>query len=396
MKNNYKKLVNLTNIFLIILIFFGIYLSFIGGYGSDEDTLALIGAYESMMGGGRVMASRFTPYPVAEIGIGFLSYQFGSIAANLTTFIFIILSCLFFFLGLSKKNNLKEVLLFLILCLSSPVLFFDNIEPIDYSWAFVFLSLGLFSLKKNYFELAILLFGISIGARINFVLFVFAIIFFIKTVYPLNFYRRFILFLCSFFIGGLFYLTIWFQHGFGIEWLTAVTPNNQGFSGLTARFIYKTIISITIISFIFIIFNFYTILKKRNLNKFNVSNFNLIIIIIIFNLCLFFIIPAELSYLQPFLVSLYFLIFQIFSRTMIIILILLNLSSWFIDINFLNIKYKSNDTCKNVEALSAKLDFKIEKGRFYKYLNTRDKIKCWILDDSERSRKILSGKALKD
>ena len=52
--------------------------------------------------------------------------------------------------------------------------------------------------------------------------------------------------------------------------------------------------------------------------------------------------------------------------------------------------------CKNVEALSAKLDLKIEKGRFYKYLNTRDKIKCWIIDDSERSRKILSGKALKD
>ena len=96
MKNNYKNLINLTNIFLIILMFIGVYLSFIGGYGSDEDTLALIGAYESMMGGGKVMASRFTPYPVAEIGIGFLSYQFGSIAANLTTFIFIILSCLFF------------------------------------------------------------------------------------------------------------------------------------------------------------------------------------------------------------------------------------------------------------------------------------------------------------
>ena len=166
-------------------------------------------------------------------------------------------------MGLSKKNNLKEVSLFLILCLSNPVLFFDNIEPIDYSWAFIFLSLGLFSLKKNYFELAILLFGISIGARINFVLFVFVVIFFIETSKPLNLYRRFILFLCSFFIGGLFYLTIWFQHGFGIEWLTAVTPNNQGFIGLTARFIYKTIISITIISFIFIIFNFYTILKKE-------------------------------------------------------------------------------------------------------------------------------------
>lgn len=396
MKNNFKNLINLTNIFLIILIFIGIYLSFIGGYGSDEDTLALIGAYESMMGGERVMASRFTPYPVAEIGIGFLSYQFGSIAANLATFTFIILSCLFFFLSLSKKINLKEVSLFLILCLSSPVLFFDNLEPIDYSWAFIFLSLGLFSLKKNYLELAILFFGISIGARINFILFVFAIIFFINTMKPLNFYRRFILFLCSFFIGGLFYLTIWFQHGFGIEWLTAVTPNNQGFIGLTARFIYKTIISITVISFIFIIFSFYSSLKKKTLKKFNVYNFNLIISIILFNLVLFFIIPAELSYLQPFLVSLYFLIFQIFSRKLIIVLIVLNLSSWFVDINFLNIKYKSDDICKNVEAISAKFNLKIENGRFYKYMNSREKIKCWILDDSERSRKILSGKALKD
>ena len=76
---------------LIILIAFGFYLCSIGGYGSDEDTLPLIGAFESMMGGSKVMASRFTPYPVAEIGIGFLSYQLGSWAANFVTFVFIII-----------------------------------------------------------------------------------------------------------------------------------------------------------------------------------------------------------------------------------------------------------------------------------------------------------------
>ena len=72
-------------------------MSFIGGYGSDEDTLALIGAYESMLGGKELMASRFTPYPVAEIGIGFLSYNFGSWAANLLTFCFAVMGFLFFF-----------------------------------------------------------------------------------------------------------------------------------------------------------------------------------------------------------------------------------------------------------------------------------------------------------
>jgi len=395
MKNNPFKLINYQILSLISIIFTGIYLSFIGGYGSDEDTLALIGAYESMMGGEKVMASRFTPYPVAEIGIGFLSYQFGSFIANLFTFLFIILSCLFFFLSLSKKHNLNQTFLFLILCLSSPVLFFDNLEPIDYSWAFVFLNLGLYALKKNYYELAVLFFGISIGTRINFVLFVFVIIFFFDHIKSLNLIRRSILFIGSFFIGGLFYLTIWFQHGFGLEWLTAVTPNNQGLFGLTSRFIYKTIISITIVSFIFILINLINILRKKNINKFKISNYKLILLIILSNLVLFFFIPAELSYLQPFLVALYFLIFKVFSKKLIIILILLNLSSWFIDIDFISIKYKSDDACNNVEAVSAKFDVKIKNGKLFKYLDSREKIRCWILNDSERSKKILDGKALK-
>ena len=67
------KIFHTTIKILSIIICLGIYLSFIGGYGSDEDTLPLIGAFESMLGGERVMASRFTPYPVAELGIGFLS-----------------------------------------------------------------------------------------------------------------------------------------------------------------------------------------------------------------------------------------------------------------------------------------------------------------------------------
>ena len=96
-----KSQINQINIFLLIIISsFGVYLALVSGYGSDEDTLPLIGAFESMMGGQRVMASRFTPYPVAEIGIGFLSYQFGSWAVNLLTFSFIISGCILFYISL--------------------------------------------------------------------------------------------------------------------------------------------------------------------------------------------------------------------------------------------------------------------------------------------------------
>ena len=74
MKINDKLFYN-SNLIIFSLIFLsGFYLCFIGGYGSDEDTLPMIGAFESIKSGNEIMASRFTPYPVAELGIGFLSY----------------------------------------------------------------------------------------------------------------------------------------------------------------------------------------------------------------------------------------------------------------------------------------------------------------------------------
>ena len=397
MKIKFQNKQILELLVLFVIITFGIYLSLTSGYGSDEDTLPLIGAFESMMGGNRVMASRFTPYPVAEIGIGFLSYQLGSWAANLLTFIFIIIGCSFFYVGLCKKYKLNDLILFLIICLSSPVLFFDNIEPIDYSWAFVFLAAGTFFLKKKYFELAVVFFGISIGTRINFILFIFFIIFFFQYSPQIKKPRKILIFITSFFIGGLFYLTIWFQHGFSIEWLTAVTPNNQGLAGLLARFFYKTFMSITFLSMLLITIVLFFLLKKKKIKKFlNFENSKLIFGIIISNLILFFFIPAEMSYLQPFLICLYYLVYKSINKKIVYLLIFLNFVSWFVDFDFLKIKYKTEDKCNNVEAISADFQFHLNQGRLFEFLESRDKISCWIHDDSDRSKKILSGKALKE
>ena len=80
---------NILNILIFFfLIFLGFYLSLIGGYGSDEDTLPMIGVFRSFLNSGHFMTSRFTGYPVAEFGIGFLSYYLGSFYANLFTFLF--------------------------------------------------------------------------------------------------------------------------------------------------------------------------------------------------------------------------------------------------------------------------------------------------------------------
>lgn len=385
------KYVNLNNILLIFLLFGGILFSFIGGYGSDEDTLALIGAYESMLGGGKLMASRFTPYPVAELGIGFLSYQFGSWSVNLLTFIFMFLSGIFFYLGIDIKFKNKNIILFLILILSNPVLYFDNLEPIDYSWALLPLCLGLFFLKKKYYEIAIIFFGISIGSRIYFFLFLIPIIFLFSEYYKVNLTRKVLIFLGSFFIGGLFYLPFWFESGFSLHWLTAATPYDQGFTGIISRFFYKIIMSFSFITFFCIIFLLFINLKKLN----NLKYSKILIGIILINLIIFLFIPAELSYLQPSLLAFYFLIFLNFKKQLIYSLICLHFLSWVIEFKPLKIYYKSNDICNNVEAVSADINPSLQKGRLFQYINSRDKIKCWIKNDDSRSLKILRGDALK-
>lgn len=383
-----SKIIN--NLLFFSFLCLGTYLSFIGGYGSDEDTLPLIGAFESILHGEKLMASRFTPYPVAEIGIGFISYFFGSFFANITTFLFIILGIIFFYLGIEKKIEIYDLVFFLILCLSSPILFFDNLEPIDYSWAFLPLAIGIYCLKKNYFELAILFFSISIGTRIYFLLFVIISIYFFNYTKPINFKKKFTLIFTSFFFGGLFYLPIWFENNFSLIWLTAVTPNDQGIFGLISRFIYKTVMSFSIITFLTILFIFF--IKKINFSfKKNKFLFSLVYL----NLIIFLIIPAELSYLQPMLIFIFFFLFKNLNKKLIYILIFTNLLSWIIEIQPLKIIYKSDNKCDNIQAIGALVNFSTIKGRYFQFLDTRKKINCWLPEDEDRSFKILNGKPLK-
>ena len=389
------KILNNLKLELVIifsLIIFGIYLSAVSGYGSDEDTLPMIGVFEAIAGGGNLMASRFTPYPVAELGIGFLSYNFGSAVANIVTFFFMIIGIIFFYYGVAKKVDYKNLIFFLLLCLSSPVLFFDNLEPIDYSWAFLPLAFGIFSLRKNYWDLAIVLFGISIGTRIYFLAFVLMIIYFYDYSPKITIKRKMILFLSSFFIGGLFYLPIWFEHGFGLSWLTAVTPNDQGIFGLIARFFYKTAMTFSIITFLILIIFF---IKRFN-NKIKFEKSKLIISIILMNLLIFVSIPAELSYLQPMLIAFYYFIITNFTKKILYVIIIAQFISWVVEINPLEIKYIGKNKCDNIQATSAKIKFTIIKGRYFQFINSRDQINCWIKDDSIRSKRILEGKALKN
>ena len=149
----HRNLINryLLSFLILSIVLFGLYLCLVGGYGSDEDTLPMIYTFEARLDDGRFVSSRFTSYPIPEIGIGFLSYFFGSFAANSVTFLFHVLGLLLIFFTFEKKLHFQRFNFFLILSLTSPILFFENLEPMDYSWAFLFFAIGTsFFFEKNF------------------------------------------------------------------------------------------------------------------------------------------------------------------------------------------------------------------------------------------------------
>ena len=110
---------------------------------------------------------------------------------------------------------------------------------------------------------------------------------------------------------------------------------------------------------------------------------------------IFFWIPAELSYLQLFLIILNYLIFKIGSKQIIYLVCILNFISWIIFVNPLAITYEDNSYCAPKNAIAAKISFNIENGYLKKYIASRDKIRCWIDENSVKGIKILNGAALK-
>ncbi len=377
----------LLSFLVLSLIFLGFYLCFIGGYGSDEDTLPMIYTFEARLDDGRFVSSRFTSYPIPEIGIGFLSHFLGSFAANSVTFLFNILGLLLIYFTFQKKLNVQKLNLFLILSLTSPILFFENLEPMDYSWAFLFFAIGAFFFSKKIFELAILGFGFAIGCRINFIIFIIFFIYFYKLDENLSLKKKSLIFLNTFIVGGLFYLPIWYDNSFGLNWITSARPIEQGIFGLMARFGYKSIMTFGLIQLILIL---YFLIKTKFNNNYDLK---LLIILTISNFGLFLYIPAEKSYLQPAIIFLNLVLINKFNKNIIILIIVLNVISWFVSYDFLKIKYKDNSICASKHAVDASFKLNFSKGALFNFLDTRKNIACWVNSNTNRGKRILKGKS---
>lgn len=393
---------NFLILILIPLVILGIYLCYIGGYGSDEDTLAMINSFESILYSGYYQTSRFTGYPVAEIIIGFFSVYFGSFYTNIVVYLSFIASLFFIFLTFEDfkviKLYNKKFILFLIFCLSNPILYFDNIEPVDYSLAFLFFSLGTFFYSKKLFQLSYIFFIVALGTRLNFAVFVIIFIYFFNfEKIKISKFEKISSIVLILFGGSLFYVPIWYINNFGFDWLTSARPTEEGIIGLLGRFIYKTYQVFGVVASFIIFFIAIRIFKSQNF-KFEYKN-KLLLIIILSNFFIFLYIPAEYSYIQPAVILTYlFVLKNLKNYNWVYLLIVFNFASWFMNFELIEKKYENNNfsICSGVHALDAKIKFNFQPGYFEKYLKSRNTILCLIQHSkgSQKYNNISQGKKL--
>jgi hypothetical protein len=398
---------------IIASVFFSITLN----YGGDVDTYGILRSFLNVLHNGHYAPSRFTGYPVAEVSIGYLAWIGGSSLSNLVTYILYLLSVLIFPFCFVSRIKLNRYLGFVALGLSSPLLVFDNIQSMDYSWALFFWVCGCFCIYRLGSQLfAVIPFALSIGCRPSFAIFVAASALLLATTgqdsdarsdhkSPIR--RGLSLAFASIFAGSIFYIPIWFNSRFGLTWLTAGVGEMGGFVGHLARLTYKTSLAIGLIQLVVLFaFGFWLLFFKRL--KFMESlllpssSAQTIVVICILNLLMFFKVPHELSYLQPLLLCLYMtLVSSSVTALMplVSVLVALNIFGWIVEPRLLKVNQRSVEgICPGGVAESVSLGFHFEKGRVESFLEASKNSICYnnlVIGEIDYSKSLRDGLPLR-
>lgn len=356
-----KEILN-KYIFLLFIIFLGIFLSLIKKYGSDIDTAAILKTYYNLIINNTYVPSRNYGHPIAEIFFGYLSY-------NINTKIVIFISYLLFVSSiffLSKSFNIKKSLYFFFLCITNPILLFDNTNISDFSLSLFLFSFAIFLYKKNKRFLSIIFFSLCIGSRLNF--FINILVFFFAEYIFSKKETTHLIFLFYLTILSLLIYLIFHTFGMNIKNFTLLPAIKLvGYFSLfqtIPRVFYKTFISIGYFSSIII---FYFLFKNILLKNLKDKNLLFIISLAIANFIIFILVPTKTAILAVTIICIYMIIINLdLNKKIYNLIIFLNILSWVIVVEPIKIIYV-NDNCL-IKATDAKLNIQIKNGVFFQEL----------------------------
>ena len=390
------ELYNPLNILFVIFLFFlGIITSIYKGYGDDTDSHALILSFITMIENGQYSPSRYYGHPFAELFYGFFGYYFGSFTSSLLSYIFFLLSIIILYLCFFRNEiQLNYLFLFILICLTNPVLYLDNTNPSDATLSLFLFSVGTYLLYKKYNIYAAIFFGLAIATRANYALFIYGLIFYEFLINKKNQSDIIKIFIFTSLVGGLFYFPILIQNKFSLAFISNSGGPSIELKSLLPRFIYKTFISYGIFTFPALIY-FY-ILNKKKFNAVALKN-KVLSILILLNLLIFIFIPSKTSIISLAIICSYLIIFKVINkRSILVLLICLNFIYYFFSYQIFDFKYKYNGPCDPIEAIGADLNIKLNKGYFFlRTEKLRSRVICQSKHFKGKSFKYLKGQKIK-
>ena len=390
------ELYNPLNILFVIFLFFlGIITSIYKGYGDDTDSHALILSFITIIENGQYSASRYYGHPFAELFYGFFGYYFGSFTSSLLSYIFFLSSIIILYLCFFRNElQLNYLFLFILICLTNPVLYLDNTNPSDAPLSLFLFSVGTYLLYKKYNIYAAIFFGLAIATRANYALFIYGLIFYEFLINKKNQSDIIKIFIFTSLVGGLFYFPILIQNKFSLGFISNPAGPDLELKNLLPRFIYKTFITYGIFTFPTLIY-FY-ILNKKKFNAVALKN-KVLSILILLNLLIYFFIPSKTSIISLAIICSYLIIFKVINkRSILVLLICLNFIYYFFSYQIFDFKYKYNGPCDPIEAIGADLNIKLNKGYFFlRTEKLRSRVICQSKHFKEKSFKYLKGQKIK-
>ena len=388
--------VSFKNIVIVIsLVLLGIQTSLYKGYGDDLDSHALILSFIGVLENGIYSPSRFYGSPFGEFFYGYIGYNFGSFLGSFLSYCFFLFSIILIFASYSKnKINQKELFLFILICISNPVLYFDNTNPSDYPLSLFLFSTALFLFKKNNKFYSIIFFALTIATRANFALLI--IVFLIYEMFKdkRDYKSSLLVLFYSLAISSLFYFPIFIQHKLSLSFISNNGGPDLTFQALTPRFLYKSYLSIGVFSSIFIIYLFIKKIDKvRNLI---LSNKDLTIFIFL-NLLVFYFMPTKTSIISLALILFYVFLFKLVDKKKYIYpIIFLNFLFYIVSYQLFDFKYKYPGKCDPIEAIGAEFKLTINQGYYFKRTETmRNQIFCASKELGDNSLKYINGRRIK-
>ncbi len=388
--------VSFKNIIIVIfLVLLGIQTSLYKGYGDDLDSHALILTFINVYESGVYSPSRFYGSPFGELFYGFIGYNFGSFIGSFLSYCFFLFSIILIFTSYSKnKINQKDLFLFILICLSNPVLYLDNTNPSDYPLSLFLFSAALFLFKKNDKFYSIIFFALAIATRANFALLI--IVFLIYEMFKdkRNYKSSLLVLFYSLTISSLFYFPIFIQSKFSLSFISNGGGPDLTFKALTPRFLYKSYLSIGVFSSIFIIYLLIANIKK--VKELLLNNKDLVILISL-NLLVFYFMPTKTSIISLVIILLYVFLFKLIdNKKYIYSIILFNFLFYVVSYQIFDFKYKYSKKCDPIEAIGAEFKFKISQGYYFKRTETmRNQIFCASKQLGENSQKYIKGSRIK-